>query len=79
MLTDRQAIETLGGAARVVHELRLKRSAVTMWGTRRSIPPEHHLPMWRLCQQRGIDWAPPGAEGCALVPPVGADVTRDAA
>lgn len=66
-MSDAEAIESLGGSTVVARLLGQKRSAVTMWRTRDRVPPEYAIQFWRLCQERGVTWAPPGAEGLALV------------
>ncbi len=48
------------------------RSAVSNW-VHRGVPPEHHITVWKLALDAGLDWAPPGAEQlrdklCAVPP-----------
>ena len=68
-LSVRELIHAFGGPAVVGDRLGgIRADTVSMWGTRDSIPPEFHIPVWRLAQEAGIDWKPPGAEGLAIVP-----------
>lgn len=59
----KDAIAALGGIASVAEALGAKRSAVSMWGVRDSLPAERVAPFWRLCLERGVSWAPPNADG----------------
>ena len=58
----KEAIGKLGGIAVVAGDLGEKRSTVSMWGVRDSVPADAQLPFWRLCLARGVGWEPPGAE-----------------
>jgi hypothetical protein len=58
----KEAISKLGGIAVVAGELGEKRSTVSMWGVRDSVPADAQLLFWRLCLARGVGWEPPGAE-----------------
>ena len=61
-------IDALGGATAVAGALGLRRNTVNMWKIRQNIPPEYYLPVWKLAIASGVEWAPPQAEGFALVP-----------
>jgi hypothetical protein len=50
------------GAQRVAERLGLRKSAVPMWVARGAIPREHHLAIWTMAIEAGVDWTPPGAE-----------------
>lgn len=56
------AISALGGIPKVAEEIGAKRSTVSMWGVRNSLPADKVLPFWRLCLAAGVAWEPPGAE-----------------
>lgn len=67
MQTVREIVRALGGPSAVAAELHLGVSAVSNWSKREAIPREHHLRLWRLAQERGIDWTPPDATGLNLI------------
>ena len=60
-MTIDDLIDALDGPAVLAAELRIKPNAVSMMKARGSIPPRHHMALWRLAKERGVDWAPPGA------------------
>lgn len=65
----RDLIKRLGGPSEVAARIAggVTGKAVSMWGTRGEVPGEHAVALWRLAQAAGLDWAPPGADGLALV------------
>lgn len=58
----KDAISALGGIPAVAEALGAKRSAVSMWGVRDSLPAERVVPFWDLCLSRGVAWEPVGAD-----------------
>lgn len=67
MVTLDALISALGGNVKVAAECNVGPSAVSNWVARGAISAEHRLTVWRLASDAGIDWAPPGFEGLALV------------
>jgi hypothetical protein len=60
-------IRSLGGTGAVARALGVIPTVVSNWaGERHPIPAKHHLALWRLAQQRGVFWQPPGTEGLTL-------------
>ena len=57
-----QLIEKLGGTGAVASLLGLSPQSVSMMKAAGSIPEKHHFRLYRLCQERGIDWRPPEPE-----------------
>lgn len=72
-------ISLLGGPAKVGRERRVTTAAVSNWSAANRVPPEHQLPLWRMATEAGINWAPPGCEGLALVPRPPAEETAGVA
>ena len=68
MLDIPNLIAALGGPTKLAAECGVQPSAVSNWGARGSIPGEHRLKVWRMATEAGVEWAPPGCEGLALVP-----------
>jgi len=64
----RDLIEALGGSGVVARALGLRASAVGNWSLRGEIPGAHHVGVWRLAREAGLEWSPPGAEGFVLTP-----------
>jgi len=60
-MTAGDLIDALGGATELAEALGIKPNAVSMMRARGVIPPRHHMALWRLAQERGVNWAPPGA------------------
>jgi DNA-binding transcriptional regulator YdaS (Cro superfamily) len=67
MLSISDVILGLGGATRVALACGVQPSAVSNWIARGAIAAEHRVTVWRMATETGLDWAPPGAEGLALV------------
>jgi hypothetical protein len=68
-LTTYDLIQALGGPVAVSEHLGVTAQAVCGWyDARAGIPSRHHLALWRMAQERGVAWRPPGAEGLRLVP-----------
>jgi hypothetical protein len=66
--TIRDVVRRLGGPAAVGRYLGIHPDGVSMWAfSAQGIPQRHHLALWRLAVERGVDWRPPGAEGLRLV------------
>lgn len=72
MLSNSDLIAKLGGPTKVAAARGVIPSAVSNWIARGVIPAEHRMAVWRMATEAGLDWAPPGAEGFALVPRAGA-------
>lgn len=66
-MTDTEFLRSLGSAAAVAELLGAKRSAVSMWIVRDSIPTDYHIALWRLAQDRGLSWRPPGADSVEII------------
>ena len=67
MASDQELVEKLGGPSIVAGICGVKSpSAVTNWLARGNIPAEYHITLWRVANEKGIDWAPPGATGLRL-------------
>lgn len=62
-----ELIRRLGGPTKVARVLRITTQAVSNWSAVNRVPREHDVAVWRLATEAGLDWAPPGAEGLALV------------
>ena len=67
-MTIRQLISDLGGPASVAARLGIGLNAVCNWGLRDRVPHRHHTRLWRLAQEAGLYWRPPGSEGLTLAP-----------
>jgi hypothetical protein len=61
-------IVALGGPAALGRKLGVTTQAVSNWNVTGKVPPNHEVRVWRLASEAGLAWAPPGAEGLALVP-----------
>lgn len=61
-MTDCELIDALGGPQAVGRLLGISGPAVSNWKLRGEIPAKHHFRLYRLCQERGIDWQPPKSE-----------------
>ncbi len=65
----RSMIHALGGPTVVSRRLgKVGVQAVSNWGHRDRVPPEHANAVWRLCAQAGVAWRPEGTEGLQLAP-----------
>lgn len=64
----RDVIERLGGPAKVAAALGMRTNAVANWSLRGIVPARHHTRLWRMAQEAGLDWRPPGSEGLTLAP-----------
>jgi hypothetical protein len=67
MVSTRDLIRQLGGPGSVARACGVSAPAVSNWIARDGIPVERHIPLWRLALQLGVEWTPPGADGCRLV------------
>lgn len=67
MLTIPDLIAGLGGTTKVATACGIQPSAVSNWVARDSIAAQHQITIWRMAEAAGLDWAPPGAAGMALV------------
>lgn len=63
----RELVKRLGGASRVAERCGVTPPAVSNWCARGAVASEHHLAVWQLAVEAGVDWRPPGAEGLSLV------------
>lgn len=72
----RALVEALGGPKLLAAKLGVRSAAAVCNWYNSGIPARHHLPLWRLAQQAGVDWRPPGAEGLILPAP-GAAASQD--
>jgi hypothetical protein len=77
-LSVRDVVRKLGGYQRVADLFGVGYTAVCNWCAADAVPARHELRMWRLAQEAGLPWRPPGSDGLAL-PPAPTDTTRDAA
>lgn len=59
----RTLCERLGGQKAVAERLGLRPQAVNNWCARDSVPADHHVSLWQMALDAGLDWTPPGAEG----------------
>jgi hypothetical protein len=62
-MTTRDLISRLGGLASVAKARGVTRAAVHQWVAADRVPAEHHLALWQMALDAGLDWAPPGADG----------------
>lgn len=62
-----ELIVKLGGPTKVARALGITPPAVSNWSADGRVPPIHDVRLWRMATEAGLDWAPPGAEGLALV------------
>ena len=62
MMTVDDLVEALGGTGATAVLLGLSAPAVSNWRAAGAVPPKHHYRLYRLCQERGIDWQPPASE-----------------
>jgi DNA-binding transcriptional regulator YdaS (Cro superfamily) len=67
MMSLSDLISALGGATKVASACGVQPSAVSNWIARGAIAADHRVTVWRMATDAGLDWAPPGAEGLALV------------
>lgn len=74
----RALIKALGGPTVVAEALGQRVATVGNWSLRNAIAPEHHIAVWRLATEKGVDWRPPDADGLVLTPsaPNSASETR---
>lgn len=56
-----ELIRALGGPTAVGRRRGVRSQAVSMWIARRVIPAEHHMDLWAMAREKGVDWRPPGA------------------
>lgn len=61
-MTEAELIEALGGPLAVGRLLRISGPAVSNWKLRGEIPTRHHFRLYRICQERQIEWQPPESE-----------------
>lgn len=62
VMDTRELIRALGGPAAVARKLRRTTSAVSLWLRDNAVPAEHHVTVWNMAAEAGLDWTPPGAE-----------------
>lgn len=63
-----ELVRRLGGTGNVARANDVSASAVSQWIADGRIPAAREIAMWRMARDAGIDWAPPSAEGLALIP-----------
>lgn len=55
-------IVSLGGNGSVARRCGVTSAAVSNWIGQNAIPREHHLAIWQMALDAGLDWTPPEAE-----------------
>lgn len=55
-------IKALGGTKAVSQRTGQAMQTVYMWGRRGNIPAEHHISLWQMAVEAGVDWQPEGAD-----------------
>jgi len=61
-MTVRELVRALGGNSAVAEALGLSAQAVTNMQARDVVPARHHIRLWNIAREKGVAWAPPGAE-----------------
>lgn len=62
----RDLVRALGGPTKVGRALGVTLEAVCNWQAKNAVPHSREIAMWRLAQQAGLDWRPPGAADLVL-------------
>lgn len=60
-LTLKPLFAALGGQRLVAERLGVVQTAVSNWVVKESVPARHHLALWRMALEAGVQWEPPGA------------------
>lgn len=67
-MTANDVIDALGGTGATAEIFGVQPSAVSNWRAADAFPQRLYFHVWEVCQERGIDWAPPSrtvAKGAA--------------
>lgn len=62
MMTVSDIVQELGGNAATAALFGVGVTAVSNWKAANAFPERHHFRIWRLCQERGLDWTPPESD-----------------
>lgn len=61
-----ELIEKAGGPSAVGRMVRAPEQTVKRWLTANSLPPEYHLPLWKIAVVHRVDWTPPACDAFVL-------------